>query len=122
MFEERGSTYTKDAYIKNLYALGFKGFNICARMIYIYNAPMIIQSSTEHAFDSNSQLLLARPDKKFLVSYIEALKEGMSAARHKTQQDEIHNLLSKDVATWDMFEKTSVNGRDADDYCLEDLF
>src|SRR5688500_5388133 len=83
---------------------------------------MKIQSNIDEAQDLRSGLVLARPQHQFLQSYIDALKEGLSPARHQTCDEEMQSLLSGDMQVWQAFAETCVNSRDADNYCLEDLF
>ncbi len=82
---------------------------------------MEVLSTTESAQDFISGLVLAKPDKKFIASYVEALNEGMNPARHETREQEIHNL-QHNLDSFKLFSETCDNAVGTDNFCREDMF
>lgn len=82
---------------------------------------MEIISTLNDAQELISSLVLAKPDKRFVPSYLDALKEGIKPSRYETIEEEITSLRTNpDV--WKCFSETCENAVGTDDFCLEDLF
>lgn len=81
-----------------------------------------ITATTEQAYNAETGLTLARPDKRFVPSYIAALQEGMKSARHKTATEEINALENPSDETWAMFAQTCPNSTGTPNFCMEDMF
>lgn len=83
---------------------------------------MQIISTKDYVSETDSGLILSRPEKSFIPSYIAALKEGMGSSRHKTSEEEIQKLQNGDIETWKSFAETSPNSVGTESFCMEDMF
>jgi predicted acetyltransferase len=83
---------------------------------------MRITSTKESVFEEDSGLVLARPEKRFISSYIEALQEGMGSSRFETVEEEIQKLQSGDTTVWKYFSETDPNSVGTESFCMEDMF
>jgi predicted acetyltransferase len=83
---------------------------------------MKIIGTKESVIEADSGLILARPEKRFISSYIEALHEGMGSSRFETVEEEIQKLQSGDAGAWKYFSETDPNSVGTESFCMEDMF